>query len=55
MNDLILLLIVEFFIVIIVFEYTTTMMDDKPISKEIYKSFFIGVLIAIIVYLYIKL
>jgi hypothetical protein len=55
MNDLILILIIECFAVMILFEYVTTMVkQEQPITKEIYKSFFIGVLIAIIVYLYIK-
>jgi glycerol uptake facilitator-like aquaporin len=55
MSNLILMLIIEFFVVIILFEGITAMVkQEQPLTKEIYKSFFIGVLIAIIVYLYIK-
>jgi L-cystine uptake protein TcyP (sodium:dicarboxylate symporter family) len=55
MSNLILMLVVEFFVVIILFEGIASMIkQEQPLAKEVYKSLFIGVLIAIIVYLYIK-
>lgn len=55
MNDLIVLLAIEMFVVIILFEFITSLLkQEQPLTKEVYKSFFIGVLIAMIVYLYIK-
>jgi L-cystine uptake protein TcyP (sodium:dicarboxylate symporter family) len=55
MSNLILLLVVECFVVMVVFEGIASMVkQEQPLAKEVYKSLFIGVLIAIIVYLYIK-
>jgi hypothetical protein len=55
MNQLILLLIIETFTVMLLFEFITSRMKQgEPVTKEIYKSLFIGVLIAIILYTYIK-
>lgn len=55
MNILILILIVEAFVIMILFEYlNTTIQDDKPVSKEVYKSLLIAFIISIILYLYIK-
>jgi hypothetical protein len=55
MSELILILVIECFGVMILFEYITTMVkQEQPLTKEVYKSLFIGVLIAVILYLYIK-
>lgn len=55
MSELILLLAIETFVVMLLFEFITSLLkQEEPLSKEVYKSLFIGVLIAVIVYMFVK-